>query len=119
MTNTTQAPLSDRERVNAHIEACGTGIRAGHTPVTIEHVEEMRDALPPEFMGKRDCFHYVQVGEAYTHAIDRRRNSPTHGQYVEYYETYTMVTDKDANALTTAYTPNQWYFIGLKPSLNE
>jgi len=102
----------ERERVNRHIDGCGTGIRSGHTPVSQEFANEMLGAVPPEYMGTRMCFEYFQVGE-----ISDYRNG------VACYETYTIVRDTmrtpegKKSELANAYNENQWYFIGLKPSM--
>lgn len=105
---------TDRDKVNAHIEACGTGIRSGHTPVSTEFADEMLGAVPPEYMGVRMCFEYFQVGEISQHM-----------KGVPHYETYTIVRksarnkDGDKSEWASAYDEDQWYFIGLKPSMAD
>lgn len=115
--------IKDCDRVNAQIKACGTGIRSGHTPVSQEFADEMLGAVPPEYMGTTMCFEYFQVGEAHTYGKDMRHKSPTYGEFVPFYETYTIVRDTmrtpegKKSEYASAYEENQWYFIGLKPSM--
>jgi len=107
MTNKT-----DRERVNQAIE-----FNAMSTKVTVSEsfVEEMRDCLPPTFMGHRYPFNYLQVGEVSNHRLDRRT-----GQYVPVYETYCEVSEEGKNSeFASAYDFGQWYFIGLLPEVKK
>jgi hypothetical protein len=103
---------TDRARVNSAIEfgAMSTGVA-----VSEKFVEEMRDCLPPQFMGHVYPFNYIQVGEVSEHRKDHKT-----GEYVPVYETYCCVSEEGKNSpLATAYDFGQWYFIGLKPELNN
>lgn len=102
----------DRDRVNAAIEF---GAMSTLVAVSEEFVDEMRDCLPPTFMGHKYPFNYVQVGEASSHRVNRKT-----GQYEPVYETYCEVSEEGKNSgFTAAYDYGQWYFIGLKPDLNN
>lgn len=103
---------SDRSRVNAAITF---GAMSTRVSVSDEFVEEMRDCLPPQFMGHLYPFNYIQVGEV----SDYRKDKKT-GEYVPVYETYCCVSEEGKDSpLATAYDFGQWYFIGLKPELNN
>jgi hypothetical protein len=106
--------LQDRERVNKAIEYCGTGaVTTARVAVSETFVEEMRDCVPPVYMGHKYPFYYIQVGEITNHRKDHKT-----GEYVPVYETYTRVCEEGKNSpLASAYKSGQWYFIGLKPQI--
>lgn len=102
---------TDREMVNSCIKQDRSYKNSYHLPVSLEFVEEMRDCVPPAFMGKKGPFYYIQVGEATDHAANKE------GKVVEVYETYITATEQ--NELTEKYSEGQWYFMGVKPLLHH
>ena len=99
---------SDRDMVNSCIAQDKSYKNSYLQEVSEEFVEEMRDCLPPAFMGVKDCFYYIQVGEATAH-------KEVNGEWVEVYETYVKATAQ--NEFTVKYAPDQWYFMGVYPLL--
>lgn len=97
---------SDRDMVNSCIAQDRSYKNTYQQKVSEEFVEEMRDCVPPAYMGKNGPFYFIQVGEALDH-------KSVNGEFVEVYETYVQATEQ--NELTTAYEPEQWYFMGAKP----
>lgn len=99
---------TDREMVDSCIRQDKSYKNSYMQEVSEEFVEEMRDCVPPAFMGKKAPFYFIQVGEATDHKnVD--------GEWVEVYETYVMATEQ--NEITEVYKQNQWYFMGVRPLL--
>jgi len=99
----------DREMVNSCIAQDKSYKNSYLQVVSDDFVDEMRDCLPPAFMGVKDFFYFIQVGEATDY-------KEVNGEWVEVYETYVKATEK--NEFTEKYTPEQWYFMGIKPLIN-
>lgn len=78
-------------------------------PVSIEYLEEMRDCVPPQFMGTTDeagYYHMIQVGEPASH---NKHGQPT-------YETFQMMSQRavDSDLEDSRMVAGVWYFVGLK-----
>ena len=97
---------SSRDMVNSCIAQDKSYKNSYLQEVSEEFVEEMRDCLPPAFMGVINPFYFIQVGEATDHREVK-------GEWVEVYETYVKATEQ--NEFTVKYAPDQWYFMGVKP----
>lgn len=97
---------TDRERVDSCIRQDKSYNNSYLQKVSEQFVEEMRDCVPPAFMGKKGPFYFIQVGEATDH-------KNINGEWLEVYETYVIATEQ--NEMTEVYEPNQWYFMGVKP----
>jgi hypothetical protein len=100
----------DREMVNSCIKQDKSYRNSYMQKVSEEFVEEMRDCVPPAFMGKSGPFYFIQVGEATDHKA-------VNGEYVEVYETYVRATE--SNEMTEQYAVGQWYFMGIKPLIKN
>jgi len=101
---------TDRQMVDSCIRQDKSYKNSYLQEVTEAFVEEMRDCVPPAFMGKSGPFYFIQVGEATDH-------KNVNGEWLEVYETYVMATEK--NDMTEAYTVGQWYFMGIKPLIKN
>lgn len=97
---------TDREMVDSCIRQDKSYKNSYLQEVSEEFVEEMRDCVPPAFMGQKAPFYFIQVGEA----TDHKR---VDNVWVEVYETYVIATEQ--NDITKVYKHNQWYFMGVKP----
>ena len=101
---------SDRDMVNSCIRQDKSYKNSYMQEVSEDFLNEMRDCVPPAFMGSVGPFYYIQVGEATDH-------KSVNGEYVEVYETYTKAIAN--NDMTKKYKKDQWYFIGCKPLITQ